>query len=142
MQGNLARVEALRVLDGHLDGTAEDLALTVANSFLLSAVVDLFEHARDCEQGSGLERGEIVEEVLRIGGETCRAPAHDGDERDVACEHVRERKEHQQARARGHNRLTQKAHCVEGLIHEVCVRELHALGPAGRAGGVDDRRGV
>ena len=71
-----------------------------------------------------------------------RAPAVMAQHLDEPREDVGERQEQQGGGALGADDVAEPADGVVGQRHEVGVRQLAALRPAGGAGGVDDRRDV
>ena len=130
-------VEGLGVGDRDLGRPAEDLALG-AGSLRVRRVVDLLQHARDHQEVARLERSQVVEQVLDVGGVAKHAVAADLEDLQEAREHVGERQEQEQARVLARRDFRHPCVGVEAQVREVLVAQDRALGRARRAGRVDD----
>ena len=136
------RVQGARVDDRGLRGALEDRALAARGGLLLGRVVDLLEHARHGEDERRPEGREVLDQRAGVGGVAEDRAGRDAEHLDEPGEHVRQRHEQQRPRAGLPDDLVQVGHRVDGELVEVAVRQLDALGPAGRARRVDDRRDV
>ena len=133
-------VLGLAVGDGGPDRRVEDLAAAVGDGALARGVEDLLEDARHGEDEGRLEGGEVGDQVLDVGGVPEPDPALDAADLDDPREDVRQREEQQGARVVELEQLLEHAGGDAELEHEVAVGQHAALGPAGRAGRVDQRR--
>ena len=110
----------LRVADRDALGEVEDLAVAPGVRLLLGRVVDLLEHARDAEHERRLERGEVGEQVLDVGGMPEHAARCQRADLDHAAEDVRDRDE-QQGRGSRVEQLGKVAGDLVDLGDEVAV---------------------
>ena len=125
--------------DGGLGRRGEDLALALGGGLLLRRVVDLLEHARHREDERRFEGGEVLQQVLDVGGVPHLRLGADAEHLDEPGEDVGQGQEEERGRALGGHDLLQPFDGVVRQRHEVVVGQLAALGSAGRARGVDDR---
>ena len=139
-QTRAARVEGLAVADGDGGGAEEDLALALAGGLRLGRVEDLLEDARHGEYEGRLEAGEVVEQRLDVGRVAHARLARDAEHLDEAREDVGEGQEQQGRGVLGQHDVAELLDGVLGEVDEVAVRQLAALGAAGGARRVDDRR--
>ena len=135
---------SVRVGAGHgqgarlLGGPGEQAALDAATGLRGGCVVDLLHDARDDEKHRRLERGDVVDEVARVGRKRDDPLAGEQAVHDETRQDVRDREEQQGTRLRV---VDEEGKEVVGLEHrgdEVAVREDDALGFARRPRGVDD----
>ena len=138
-EAGAAGVEGLGVVDGGLGGSVEDVALALGGRLLLRRVEDLLEDARDSEEEGRLEGLQVAQQVLDVGGVPEARARVDAAQLDDAAEDVGEGQEEQGGRALDREELGHAGDDVAHLEHEVAVRKHAALGPPGRARGVDDR---
>ena len=141
-----ARTEGLLGREGVgaclLGAPREHAPLDAAASLGGGRVVDLLEDAGHDEEHGGLEGLDVGQQVLDGGGEAEHALAGEDDVHDESGEHVGDGKEEQEAGLGGVDDLAEHLACALRGCDEVRVRERHALGVAGRPGGVDDGRDV
>ena len=137
-----AGAEGLRGGDGEgaclLGAPREHAALEAAARLGGGRVVDLLEDAGDDEEHGGLEGLNVRQQVLDAGRESEDALARQDHVHDEASEHVGDGQEEEQAGLGGVDDVTEHLAGTLRGGHEVRVREGHALGVSGRAGGVDD----
>ena len=133
-----ALVLGLAVGDRDVGGAVEDLALAVRLRLGRGGVVDLLEDARHGQHERRLEDREVGQQVLDVGGMPHPDAGGDGADLNHPAEDVRQRQE-QQGRPGTGEQVSHAADHVVRLDQEVAVGQLAALGPAGRAGRVDDR---
>ncbi len=107
-----------------------------------AGVEDLLEDARDREDEGGLEGRQLGEQVLDVGAVPEPRACLDAADLDDPREHVGERQEQQGGGALGLEEPFELGDRDAQLVLEVVVGEHAALGPPGRAGGVDQRREV
>ena len=141
LEGDLARLNLLRVLDGGIGRKREDLSLALGIGLADSPVVDLLEYARNREHPGRTHHLEFLEEV----GDPVRvvdlAALVDASDLHQPGEDVGEGQEHQ-GRRLGVDNLVGDALDLAGRPHEVAHRQHASLGPSGGAGGVDEGRKV
>ena len=135
---------SVRVGAGHGQGArllgspGEQAALDAATGLRGGCVVDLLHDARDDEKHRRLERGDVVDEVARVGGKRDHPLAGEQAVHDEARQDVCDREEQQGTRLRV---VDEEGKEIVGLEHrgnEVAVREDDTLGFARRPRGVDD----
>ncbi len=137
-----AGADGLRGGDGEgaclLGAPRKHAALEAAARLGGGRVVDLLEDAGDDEEHGGLEGLNVRQQVLDAGRESEDALARQDHVHDEASEHVGDGQEEEQAGLGGVDDVTEHLAGTLRGGHEVRVREGHALGVSGRAGGVDD----
>ena len=119
-------------------GGVEDLALAPVDGLAPGAVEDLLEHPGNGQQHGGPEGGQVVEQVLGVGGVAEHGPAVEDRALHDLAEDVGQRQEQQQ-RAATVEQLGQHRDHGAHLGDEVGVGDLAALGTSGGARGVDQR---
>ena len=135
-------IQGAGVLDGDLGGPAEGPELEAAPGLGVRGVVDLLHDAGHRQHVGGAEALEVGQQGGHVGGVAEHALAGDGQQLQAPGVGVRQRQEQQQARVLGEEQVGDPAHAVPGQAGRHEVGDLHALGPAGGAGGVDDGEDV
>ncbi len=142
-EGRTARgVQRTAVGDGRLGRRVEDLALAVGLGLGARRVVDLLEDARHTEDQRGPEGLELVGQVLDVRHAAQADRRQYGRHLHQAPEDVRGREEEQHGALAGAEERAEALHHVAAFGEEVAVGQHAALGAAGGARGVDDRRRV
>ena len=136
-----ARVACLAPRDRRGGGGVEDLALAPVGGLAPGAVEDLLEDPGNRQQHGGPEGGQVVEQVLGVGGVAEHGPAVENRALHDLAEDVGQRQE-QQERALTVEQLGQHRDHRADLGDEVGVGQLAALGTSGGAGCVDQRREI
>lgn len=131
-----AAVGRLAPVDGGLHGHREDAALAVVGGVLLGGVVNLLEHPRHRHHHGRLEHGEHRQQVLDVAGESHGHLVGERGQGQRAGQHVGQRQEDQQPLPLVEQRR-QALLGAAGLVEQVGMGQLAALGPPGGARGVD-----
>ncbi|MDF9872869.1 hypothetical protein OKW18_005007 [Streptomyces pratensis] len=128
--------------DRRVGGPVEDLPLAVGLRLGARRVVDLLEHPRHTEDQRRPERGQFVGEVLDVRHAAELDRGHHRGDLDQPAEDVGGGEEEQDGTLARTEEGLEPLHDVAALREEAAVGQHAALGAAGRARGVDDRRGV
>ena len=138
----LAGLLGLRPIPRHVRRTQEHLAGDALAGALRRCVIHLLEHARHRQQQRRAERLEILDDRLHVGTQSQRQRAAEAQQLHEPREHVAQRQEQQQTAVGPRAGAGHVLHGRQAQERQIAVRQLHALGGAGGAGRVDDRREV
>ena len=136
-QADAAGLACLGERDGGIGGPVEDGALAAVLRLGQGRVVDLLEDAGHGQDEGGLVALQVRQQVLDVRRMRHRGPGGHGQDGDEAGKDVCQRQEHDGLGVLVDD-FADDGQGVVRELHEVAVRQLAALGPAGGAGGVDD----